>query len=125
MSGYDQKAVARLENICAMLASPNDGERATAALMATRMLGQLGLDWREFTRRALAGAKVEQADDDDVMFSIYRDLLKWGGLNFWERKFLGDMLKRKVVNMTDKQEECFARIMRKYSAEVNKKYRAA
>jgi hypothetical protein len=55
MSGYDQKVVARLENVIAMLSSPCDGERANAALMATRILNKLGLDWRQFTRRALAG----------------------------------------------------------------------
>lgn len=130
MSAYNQKAIARLENICAMLASPNDGERANAALMATRMLGQFGLDWRQLIQRAFAGAKMEQPvepmdDDDDIMFAVYRDLLKWGGLNFWERRFLGDLLRRKVIDMTDKQAECFAEIMSKYSADVNKKYRAA
>jgi hypothetical protein len=42
----DRKAAARLENVIAMLGSAHDGERANAALMATRMLNELGLDWR-------------------------------------------------------------------------------
>ena len=42
----DPKTASRLENVLAMLSSPNDGERANAAMMATRMLKELGLDWR-------------------------------------------------------------------------------
>jgi hypothetical protein len=41
----DGKTASRLANVLAMLSSPNDGERANAALMATRMLKELGLDW--------------------------------------------------------------------------------
>jgi hypothetical protein len=53
----DGKTASRLANVLAMLSSPNDGERANAAMMATRMLKELGLDWRTFTQRALAGGK--------------------------------------------------------------------
>jgi hypothetical protein len=53
----DRKTAGRLESILAMLGSPNNGERANAALMATRMLKELGLDWRTFTQRALTGER--------------------------------------------------------------------
>jgi len=61
----DRKAVCRLENVLAMLSSPNDGERANAAMMATRMLKELGLDWRGFTQRAFAGGEGQAERDGD------------------------------------------------------------
>ena len=41
---FDQRRFAKL---CAMLASPNAGERATAALKATELLAGLGLTWKD------------------------------------------------------------------------------
>jgi len=44
----------RLQKIAGYLASPNDGERANAARMASDMLQAAGLTWAEVIRRAFA-----------------------------------------------------------------------
>jgi hypothetical protein len=67
----DDRAIGRLANVCAMLASPNDGERANAVMMATRMLKELGLDWRAFTRRAFAGGEGQAERDGGSELDLY------------------------------------------------------
>ena len=69
MSVYG-KAASCLENVLAMLSSPDDGERATAASMAMRMLNEVGLDWRAFTQRALAGGERVAARDGDSELNL-------------------------------------------------------
>ena len=117
----DPKTASRLENIIAMLSSPNDAERATAASMATRMLNELGLDWRAFTQRALAGAKVEQPQERDWQdasreLDLYLKLLQWDGLTEWERGFVSSLYDRHPKPLTEKQRWHFWKIVRKSEA---------
>jgi len=119
MSGYDQKAVARLESVCAMLASPNDGERANAAMMASRMLGQLGLDWREVVRRAFAGRRPETARpapqcDDGSGRALYAEILRWDGLTDWERSLVHNLYIQHPKVPSEKQSVYLRKIIRKY-----------
>ena len=85
----DPKAAIRLENVIAMLGSAHDGERANAALMATRMLNELGFDWRTFTRRALA---KPEAAKPEAELELYLKLLQWDGLTDWECDFVSSSL---------------------------------
>jgi hypothetical protein len=41
MTPNDEKVINRLGHVCAMLTSTNDGERAAAAVLASRMLNEL------------------------------------------------------------------------------------
>jgi hypothetical protein len=112
----DREAACRLENVLAMLSSPNDGERANAAMMATRMLQELGLDWRTFTQRAFAGAKVEQHDDGGSELDLYIELLRWKGLSDWERTFVLSLYDRHPKPLNEKQRAILEKITRKYVA---------
>ena len=109
----DPKTASRLENILAMLSSPNDGERANAALMATRMLKELGLDWRAFTRRALAKAEAAKPEAE---IGRYLELLQWDGLTEWERGFVLSLYDRHPKRLTEKQRWHLWKIIRKYEA---------
>jgi hypothetical protein len=113
---FDERSISRLENVLAMLSSPNDGERANAALMATRMLKELGLDWRTFTQRAFAGAKVEQHDHGGSELDQYIELLRWNGLSDWERTFVLSLYDRHPKPLSDKQRFHLWKIVRKYEA---------
>jgi hypothetical protein len=110
----DRKAACRLENVLAMLSSSHDGERASAALLATRLLEEIGLDWRTFTQRALAGG--EACQDGDSELTLYLDLLRWNGLSDWERTFVLSLYDRHPKPLTDKQRFHFWKIIRKYEA---------
>lgn len=44
--------ITRLRALCGMLSAATDGERATAAMMATRHLKTMGLTWAELVDRA-------------------------------------------------------------------------
>ena len=109
----DRKAACRLENVLAMLGSPNYGERANAALMATRMLKELGLDWRAFTRRAFAGEEGRAKRDGG---DVYLELLRWSGLTDWERGFVSSLFDRYPKPLTEKQRWHLWKIIRKYEA---------
>jgi hypothetical protein len=57
----DTATVERLARIAGMLGSAHEGERATAAQMASAMLKAMGLTWTEVINRGL-GAAIRQAD---------------------------------------------------------------
>jgi hypothetical protein len=112
----DPKAAVRLENVIAMLGSAHDGERATAALMATRMLNELGLDWRAFTQRALASheAGKEERQDRGCELDLYLKLLQWSGLTDWERTFVLSLYDRHPKPLSEKQRFHLEKIVRKF-----------
>lgn len=47
MVGLPEPVRAKLSKICGRLASPHDGERATAAAMASRVLSEHGITWSD------------------------------------------------------------------------------
>jgi hypothetical protein len=53
--------IERLARIAGMLGSAHEGERATAAEMASAMLKAMGLTWSEVIRRGLSAATSDQA----------------------------------------------------------------
>jgi len=54
-------AIERLARIAGMLGSAHEGERATAAQMASAMLEAMGLTWSEVIKRGLGAATPRQA----------------------------------------------------------------
>jgi len=59
-------AIERLARIAGMLGSEHEGERATAARMASAMLKAMGLTWSEVIRRGLGAATSRQVHQGDV-----------------------------------------------------------
>ena len=56
-------AIEKLARIAGMLGSEHEGERATAAQMASDMLKAMGLTWSEVIRRGLSAATSRQAHE--------------------------------------------------------------
>lgn len=106
------KVIDRLAKICAMLSSSHDGERASAALLATQILSDLDITWQEVIHRAFSGRKEEAQslnfDEREPGWHVpyCRWLLtnKMTDLNDWEIKFLSNLCtKFKNVCLTEKQ----------------------
>ena len=112
----DEKLILRLENLCAMLSSSNDGERAVAANKATEILASIGMNWRDLVRRAFS------LPGEDGELQAYRNILQWNGLTEWERKFVSDLLDRQSVadDLSEKQLACLQKIIRKFKGKVHK-----
>ena len=111
MKGDDERIIGRLENLCAMLASPNGGERANAAAMATKMLASFGLSWRDLVGRAFPRTMAMAGRE---LLNLYRELLQWNGLTSWEREFVADLHRKQLVSLSVKQQACMEKIVRKY-----------
>jgi hypothetical protein len=56
----------KIARVCELLTSPHEGERATAAQMASTMLKALGLTWTEVIYRGLGAATSRQAHQGHV-----------------------------------------------------------
>ncbi len=124
MTPHDERTVSRLANVCAMLTSPNDGERATAALLASRVLASLGMNWRELVRRALTPEighpEDDTGDDESGILRLYRELLEWNGLTGWEFDFLSNLSQRNVITPSERQQACLNRIVRRHYRAKNR-----
>jgi hypothetical protein len=129
----DRKTISRLSSICARLSSDFENERAVAALLATRILSEAGLDWRTLIERAFTPQPVPTSrparrfncpTDEEVALDVYRELLAQSWLNSWERQFLSDLLAKEAVSLSDKQQTCLRKILRKYAAKGGCSYAA-
>jgi hypothetical protein len=80
-----------------MLSSPNDGERANAATMATRMLKELGLDWRAFTQRAFKPEASPVQDEPESLLDLYLRILQWEELSDWGSRHESDHYARQGI----------------------------
>jgi len=66
----DTVTVERVARIAGMLGSEHEGERATAAQIASNMLKAMGLTWSEVIRRGLCAASSrQQAPSSDQGYS--------------------------------------------------------
>jgi hypothetical protein len=72
----DPQAADKLVKICRLFGSDQTGERASAALMAHKLLQAVGLDW--------ADVISVQAGDAGVVFALRNKHL----LNTWQRQFV-------------------------------------
>jgi hypothetical protein len=142
----DQKRLAKLSAVCSLLSSNVEGECFNAAVIATRMIGDLGLDWRTVIERAFAEPapiyappapaprQTWEAREFDplcgleISLALYEDLLEMGDaikINQWERNFLEKLLAQKNTDLSAKQRTSLSWILRKYDAAVAKAERAA
>lgn len=93
---FDPAARAKLVNILGMLASDFDGERASAGLLASRLLKNCGLSWDDLIPPAV-GLVAEQSDHDDrpdLTLCLRHNAL----LTDWERGFVQSIASRRVLS---------------------------
>lgn len=113
----ENAARARLANICARLGSDFEGERAAAALLATKLLKKHGATWS--SALTAPEPKIIYHDRDPV--AAYLGVLKnigdgWDALSViarypevqktaWVREFVADLLRRqgRQSRLSDKQ----------------------
>ena len=86
-------ALDRLTKLAGMLGSDHDGERASAALLATRLLRDHGLTWRDVLGRQPSGERAAPLDAD------VRTLAAWCAkraewLTDWELDFALNVARR-------------------------------
>jgi hypothetical protein len=103
----DAATAGKLARICAMFSSNHDGERATAAQMADRIIRARGLTWPDIILPRLGHSSVEEQID----FALrYGDDI----LNAWEEGFLRGIKGRQFL--TAKQLAKLGDIVAKVSA---------
>ena len=106
MNAPPPKTAERLASICSRLGSQFDGERAAAGLLATRILGDIGLDWRTVIERALVLQPVSASrtprrfgivptEAEDIL-ALYAELIESDASNDWEKRFLADLLRQET-----------------------------
>ena len=103
----------RLIGILGMLSSTFDGERASAALLATRLLNTLGTSWDKLIPQAIASAgERPEASDWHVDLDLCKRRLAM--VTPWEREFLTSVSYLK--SLTEKQSAVLTRIAAKLRA---------
>ena len=105
----------RLVRVLRLLASDKDGERATAAWTASRMLRDRGLDWDSLIPRALAPPAASSQHQPRQSAALHAWSTKLAFildrphyLTQWELHFATDMQYRRKI--TPKQASVLARI---------------
>ena len=88
----------KLARICGLFGSDHAGERAAAALVADRLVRDLGLTWPEVITAARMYPPPPDAESEQLIrFALDRAAL----LNDWEREFLTSIQGR--WHLTEKQ----------------------
>lgn len=122
----------RLANICARLGSDFEGERAAAALLATKLLKKHGATWS--SALTAPEPKIIYRDRDSV--AAYLGVLKhigdgWDALSViarypevqktaWVREFVADLLRRqgRQSRLSDKQRSVISGLLEQVRAFV-------
>jgi hypothetical protein len=89
----DDAVVERLARICGMFGSDHDGERASAAAMADKILRQHGVTWPQIL--------IPHRSTIEELISFALDAGRAGILNTWEEAFLRGTKGRR--SLTEKQ----------------------
>lgn len=110
----------RLAKLAGMLGSEHDGERASAALLATKLLREKGLTWRDALDPAPKVVVREVTVPQRYRYprSAWRTLVAkieassgyWSLLSEWERSFIDDLGERRRPDLSDKQHRVLERI---------------
>jgi hypothetical protein len=114
----------RLVRLCGMLGSDFDGERASAGLLANRLIKSLDLTWEDVIRQVVETKQQqrppweEQQQDQDLPPSTKAKFCLDSGLmwNAWEMQFLQDMLYRS--RCSEKQKAVLDRLHDKAKAKA-------
>jgi hypothetical protein len=146
MSSLDHKTFAKFSAVCARLASDHDGERAAAALLASRMLSGAGITWADLVEAAFAAPapiyappppSAPQTQEPryydplggmEVTLDLLEELLDLGDvikINQWERGFLEKLIAQENTDLSAKQRMSLSWILRKRDAAAAKAERAA
>ncbi len=106
--------LSRLEKLAGMLGSDFDGERATAAALASKLLQNHGLTWADVIRAPAAASSStsykrrgfwfdpEGPNDALRLLAKYDDVL--AARNRWLAGFIADLIARPVSNPSIKQQ---------------------
>jgi len=119
MPAIPEKQRIRLASLCGMLGSDHDGERASAAVQANRIVQDSGLTWREIIDAAFPASapKPEPAMPAQNRGSIYGDhaeVAEWlldnaETRSAWERAFLHNI--KTSGHISEKQRVVSTRII--------------
>jgi len=90
----DPNMADRLAKLCGLFSSEHDGERASAAAMADKLVRAHGLTWGEILLRRTTPSSVEEQIDFALCYGE-------GILNAWEEGFLRGIRGRQFL--TEKQ----------------------
>ena len=99
----------KLVGILGMLGSSHDGERASAGLLATRLLQERGLTWSHLLSPSSSTRIEGPARGDDWGSHIEACMQRPGLLTPWERSFI-DSLRARQRTPTPKQQLVLADI---------------
>lgn len=124
--GEANKTIDKLAKICGMLGSAHDGERASAALLATQILDDLDVTWRNVIERAFSASKPAASVDMDernagwhVGYCAWLINNKGDTLSKWDMDFLTSLTGRYAsIRLTQKQADCLTRICHKNGVEL-------
>jgi hypothetical protein len=113
MCALDPQTVGKLVKICGLLASDQAGERASAALQASRLLSKAGATWQEVIG-AQCAAPTQPQRQQSGFASGHAALAAWAlcfraDLTTWECGFLTDIRRRR--SLTPKQAMILQRIV--------------
>jgi hypothetical protein len=128
MTALPAPALDRLTKLCGLLGSDHDGERATAARMASDLLRQHKLTWAEVLMPAPAQARpcpacaAHRAPRRAAGRSWHRTLASLAELaarrptlfTAWERAFICNLLDRRTIS--ERQREILAELAEKVGA---------
>ena len=92
-----------------MFGSDHAGERASAALMADKIVRQVGLRWAD----VLMPAALPAPTGGSIKQQIAR-ALRSSAINAWEKQFLSSIIERE--SLSSKQRSVLERILRKVGA---------
>lgn len=122
----EPKTIDKLAKICGMLGSAHDGERASAALLASQILEDLDISWRDLVMTAFAGKpEARTIDYDDRPPGWHVGYCQWlvnnraDALSKWDMSFLTSLTSRYArIRLTKKQADCFVKLAAKHGLEV-------
>jgi len=105
----EQEDVHRLSKLCGMLGSAHDGERSSAALMASKFLKTHDLTWHDVVMKAFFAPVRTDAPHwsaepkTEIEWAICIRARCWDQLNSWERDFLTSIIDRNRWPLSVKQ----------------------
>jgi hypothetical protein len=129
MQSPGNKTVSKLAKICGMLGSSHDGERASAALLASQILEDLDISWSDLVIAAFEGKAPSPTGTSveydrrtagwHVSYCNWLIINRGRELNEWEMQFLNSLLQKyKRSSLTVKQAACLVKVATKHGLEI-------
>jgi hypothetical protein len=114
----DDSAADRLAKLCGMFGSNHDGERASAAALADKLVRQLGLTWREIIVPANDPEPEHKAapqwDDPITIEQALKVAQRYQvALTEWECGFVRDLRRKRTWRLSEKQNDVLNDIVEK------------